>query len=303
MRRMPVRSAGRGLAAMIAAGFMVLLAGCDGVFDDPAEPAAAGGQLFASDTGARRDPIPFWGAIDCADDSRVGWFKEGGDPAPTATGAAQEDNAFRRLTVLDGDDYYGERCELGENDARVSPVVFYREGDRVTTFISIRLPDGFPLNAQSWQGPLQMKQVQPANNGGGTPVISLSAFDGQWSLWHSGPGFTDEDFQMWAVPARTGIWTRFAFDVAYSANPDRGSIQVWVDLNADGDFSDLDEVSPVFRTNTLKREIEGDANDGYVTGEPLPSHLRAGIYHDEVIPCPPPAGCAVDIDNVQVVHH
>jgi hypothetical protein len=37
-----------------------------------------------------------------------------------------------------------------------------------------------------------------------------------------------------------------------------------------------------------------------VTGQPNPDVLLLGLYHDPSIACPPPSGCSVDIDNVQV---
>jgi hypothetical protein len=106
---------------------------------------------------------------------------------------------------------------------------------------------------------------------------------------------------LWSVPARTNFWTRFAFDVRYSDHKKGGYIRVAVDLNGDGDFADPGELSPGFHTYTLKEEIPGGGADGIKAGQPIPSHLRAGIYHNSSIACPPPTGCPVDIDNVQVL--
>jgi hypothetical protein len=205
------------------------------------------------------------------------------------------------MSVQDGDDVYGERCELGANDRDQGPTVFYREGTRSATYISVRLPPSYPLSEYTWQNVMQMKQTQAADNGGGTPVLSLKAEDGEWLLFHSDPGPTEVDEPLWSTPARKGIWTRFAFDVVYSQDPSSGSVTVYADLNADGDFDDEGERSPAFETNTLKTETGGTNEDGIEEGEPIPSHLRAGIYHDPEVDCPGPRGCSVDIDNVQVL--
>jgi hypothetical protein len=258
------------------------------------------GALF-EDTAAAQNPLALWGAIDCEQRSRHTWVPQGGDPAPKANGDPQGDAAFRRLTVFDGDDFYGERCELGRNDHRYSPVAVYGEGDHLVTWISLRLPPNYPLQTPNWQGGVQFKQAQPADNGGGTPPLSLSAFGGRWILYHSAPGFTTVDRPVWSVPASPGRWTRFAIDVLYSANPALGRIEVLVDLNGDGDFYDDDERSGQLRLNALKRETRGSDDDGYSEGDPLVSHLRAGLYHDPVIGCPAPAGCSIEIDNVQIV--
>ena len=67
--------------------------------------------LIASDTGADPNANHFWGSSYCANDSRVQDITTGGDPHPTATGAPG--NCLRRMTVFDGDNSFGERCELG----------------------------------------------------------------------------------------------------------------------------------------------------------------------------------------------
>jgi hypothetical protein len=95
------------------------------------------------------------------------------------------------------------------------------------------------------------------------------------------------------------MWTRFAFDVVYSQNPEIGSIQVSVDLNGDGDFEDPNEHSPKMHAPTLATETE----PGYEIppGGSIPSHLRAGIYHNTKFSCPRPVGCSSNLDNLQVI--
>lgn len=255
--------------------------------------------VVASDTASASSPLGFWGSIDCATDSRHKQVTSGGDPAPTATGTPQGNSSFRSLTAFDGDDFWGERCELGMNDHRSSPVAFYREGQRRVTYASFRLPASYPLGTDKWQGVLQMKQSQPSDNGGGTPVLSLGAYDGKWMLFHSEPGPTSEDEVIWEAPAEKGIWNRVAIDAKYSQYADQGWIKIYIDLDGNGDFSGPNEQSETFRTNTLKYETGSDTSDGYSAGQSLPSHLRVGMYHNQSIPCA--TGCAVETDNIQVV--
>jgi hypothetical protein len=255
--------------------------------------------VFA-DTAGGDAPAESWGQVECESEDRVGRSEAGGDPSYRATGRAQGDDAFRRVTVLDDDDFFGERCELGQNDHDDGPTALYREGQRRATYLSLRLEKDFPLDVDAWQNVVQMKQAQPADGGGGTPVLSLKAFDGRWQLFHSDAGPTEVDVPIWSTPARTGFWTRFAFDVVYSSDPERGSVKVYADLNDDGDFGDWGEQSPTIVTNTLKYETEGDSDDGYEEGEPLTSHLRVGVYHDPAVECPD-SGCTLDVDNVQVL--
>ena len=144
---------------------------------------------------------------------------------------------------------------------------------------------------------MQMKQAQPSANGGGTPVIALEARQGKWMLTQSlSSGPSSDTRVLWSTPAQTGVWTRFMFDVVYSQDPAKGSIQLSVDLNGDNDYDDANERSPALKTYTLKRETSGGTNDGIAPGESIPGHLRVGPYHDPSLP-----GTYVDVDNVEVV--
>ena len=270
--------------------------------------AQSPGTTLASDTAAVADPLPFWGSIDCQVASRHQQITTGGDTHVKADGASQGNTSLRRLTVIDGDDYYGERCELGENnhdldgDPSPGPTVFYSEGVRRITYISLRVPTGLPLTLDRWQVVMQMKQTGPADNSGGTPVLAMHVYNGRWRLQRSdsvdASGSTSE---IWSAAAAAGVWTRFAFDVTYSKDPSVGTVKVYADLNNDGDFADSGETSGTIAGYTLKREIAGTTADGLAQGDSIPSHLRTGIYHDPFYSCPSPTGCFVDVDNVQVV--
>jgi Polysaccharide lyase len=255
--------------------------------------------VVASDTASNPDPIPFWGKIDCQDSSRESQQTSGGDSHVTATGTSQGNSAFRRATVFDGDNVWGERCELGNNwsqptgatPAGPGPTIFYREGERRVTYASLRLPNSTPMGS-SWRTVLQMKQVQPYNNPTPGPIIELQLRNNQWMLVNSWNG-------VWTAPAQTNTWTRFAFDITYSANPNIGTIKVYADLNGDGDFGDANEQSSVIHTATLEAETSTSSYSPYSVGQSIPDHLRAGIYQDPNYSCP--TGCSMDVDNVQVV--
>jgi hypothetical protein len=268
---------------------------------------------LSKDVGLSPDPEERWGKIDCESDSRVSEVASGGDPHPTATGDLQTDSAYRRLTVFDGDDVSGERCELGRNEHRYGSdggdgtFQLYREGQRRITYVSFRLPEGFHADHTSFQDVLQMKQSQPSDNGSCPPVLSLQVRTGEWWLQHAnspGPCGESESETLWKAPAKAGVWVRMALDVTYSRHSDEGKVKLYLDRNGDGDSLDSDEQSPTFTTHTLKYETpdsDGDDTDGLTAGESIPSHLRVGLYHDSSYDCPAPSGCSVNVDNVQVV--
>ena len=249
-------------------------------------------RVLASDVGLDPNPLPFWGRIECEDPSRHELIPTGGDLHPTARGTPQGNTSFRRVRVLDGDDFYGERCELGLNWAS-GPTAFYREGRRRITSLSLRAPPAL-VNTRDWQVVMQMKQAQPSANGGGSPALELQLLQGQWRLNRSGTnGLTVDSDKLWTWPARGGVWTRFRFDVNYSRSARKGKIRVIADVNGDGDYLDPTETRRKRKTFTLKRRPHHRGS--------VPSHLRAGIYHNPEIECPPPSGCQIDVDNVQVL--
>ena len=290
------------LAALLALAFVAASAPMNVSAKKHKDRHKRGGPvLIASDTGSDPNANHFWGRNYCASNQRVQQITTGGDTHLTGTGAPQGDAAFRRMTVLDGDDSFGERCELGW-DNRNGPTAFYRQRARRITELSIRLPSNFPINVNTWQAVMQMKQAAPANNSGGTPMLELDAWGGRWRLRQSlSVKDTSDSRELWSVPARLNFWTRFVFDIRYSDRKKRGYIRVGADLNGDGDISDPGELSRRFRTYTLKMETPGGSPDGIKAGRAIPSHLRAGIYHNDSIPCPAPTGCSVDIDNIQVL--
>ena len=267
---------------------------------DPATITASGCSLLKSDTADVADPERLWGSLSCETASRVQRLSGGGDTHLTAMGKSAGNDFFRRLTVLDGDDYYGERCELGKNEHRYGTedssgtFMTYNEGQHRITFFSIKLTSSLPLRTQNWQTIAQMKQAQPSANGGGSPILEVQLRNGKYYL-DSPTG------EYWSTDAQAGVWARMAMDVNYSQDPNRGSVTMYIDVNGDGDASDPGEQSPTIKTATLKPEtVGGDAADGVAPGESIPSHLRLGVYHDPTIPCV--AGCAVDVDNIEVVN-
>jgi hypothetical protein len=94
--------------------------------------------------------------------------------------------------------------------------------------VDIRLPSGFDVNADGWRVLLQMKQ-DSSQNWQEAPMIALHVLDGVWYLdrdWH----------KAWTAPARTGVWTHWAFDVNYSSDPNKGQITIHADLDGNGSF-------------------------------------------------------------------
>jgi Polysaccharide lyase/Divergent InlB B-repeat domain len=245
-------------------------------------PPPGGLSLLREDDASNPDPLPLWGEIAAQDPSRAQQFGSGGPSG----------GPYRRLTVLDGDNFYGERAELAHN-SRLNGLggpwgtfFLYGENERRLTQFQMRLPTDFPINANSWQVVMQMKQTGPAANSGGTPVLALEARQGAWVLTQSdSAGASSNTHVVWSTPATLGVWTPISLDVTYSPNPSVGKLQITV-----GGVQ-----SPTFTTYTQKYEIS-PGSTGLSAGDAIPSHLRMGLYHDTALP-----GTHIDFTDVQVL--
>jgi hypothetical protein len=238
--------------------------------------------VLRQDDASNPDPIPLWNEISAQASSRHQQFSTGG---PTG-------GPFRRMTVLDGDNYYGERAELAHN-ARLGGLgapwgtfFLYNQGDRRVTQFQMRLPTDYPINSPSWQVVMQMKQTGPSANSGGTPVLALEARSGRWVVTQSdSAGASSNTHELWSTPATLGVWTPISLDVTYSPDPAAGKLQITV-----GGVQ-----SPTFNTYTEKYEIS-PGSQGLLPGSAIPSHLRMGIYHHSALP-----GTHVDFTDVKVL--
>lgn len=238
-------------------------AGCD--TDQGQDPTVA---ILRCDDGTG-NPEDLWGNIECAADSRV-----------------TTQDGYRTITVLDGDDFYGERCELGRNDHRyglASPgdhsgtFMLYKEGEHKITSYDMCLSPTFPVSGGSWQVVMQMKQTQPHPDAGSTPIIALEVRSGHWLVANHGN-------DKWVGPVATpGACVHISFDVVYSVDASTGRLQATI----------AGTTSPLFTMQTLVPATVTDS--GIPAGSGIPGHLRLGIYHDTARP-----GSSLNVDNVRV---
>ena len=258
---------------------------------------AAGGRILRDDSADQPDPIPLWKQILAVSASRHQHLSVGGDTHVKADGSAQNNTAFRRLTVQDGDDFYGERAALGRNwwqDGDSGTFALFREGERRLIFWSMRFPANFPMTTMAWQQIIETKQAQPYDN------------DKHGTRNPDGTGVTIE-FQMYAERFRLftwwqerwsaaapalGQWIRFAADITFSQHPNVGKVTVYIDNDNDGDWLDADET---FTWNGATLAYATAAHNGLAAGESIPSFLEIGPYHNSVY-----GTTSLDIDNVQV---
>jgi hypothetical protein len=186
------------------------------------------------------------------------------------TPTAQGRYAYRS-TIQDGDDCDGERAEVGQGNplSESGEHRLFREGQDVWISWQMRLGPTFPLDAQTWQSVVQLKQLGSL----GTPVVNVDAAFGQWRLnVADGNGVSDGGRTLWAGPATRETWAKFTLHVRFSPDPARGFIELYGDL-ADG--LGLRPLLVRTPTWTMKRDPQ--------TGEAVRSHVRLGIYRNPEI--------------------
>lgn len=282
----------------------------------PATLTAPACRVTSSDTSVG-DPARVWGRLDCAAPTRHRKLRTAVDRHLTARGTPQRDRVHRRLLTLDSDDHAGQRCELGRNEHRYGEhggdgtFQLYREGQRRITFVSYRLLRATSIRIRGFQLVMQMKQTQPADNGGYSPMLSLGIENHHLVLRGqstAGSGEFARNTLLWQTRVRTGVWTRVALDVTYSRHAEVGRVKIFVDRNGDGDAGDRGERSRTFKRPTLKYEIADPLGaafdrDGLSSGVSIPSHLRIGLYQNSDVDCSSRGRdqCAIGVDNVQVV--
>lgn len=197
-----------------------------------------------------------WANYSCQDGSRVQEVT-----SPTAEGQ----RAYR-IELRDGDNSYGERCELGMGNPTRNGFPLFQAGDERWISFQVYLPDDYPIDARSWNVFYQQKQLGSM----GTPVISMEVQRGRFILMNANNnGVSGDTVEKWSGPATRNRWIRFTVHTKFSPDPTVGSIELYGDLDGQG----MKLLMPEIHTWTMKQ-------DG---GIPVPVHARIGMYRDPSI--------------------
>jgi len=198
-----------------------------------------------------------WASSSCETSSRVSRVI-----SPTSQGL----NAYR-LELRDGDDSYGERCELGQANPPRSGFPLFEEGEERWIAFQVRLPDDYPVETSRWNVFHQLKQI----GGMGTPALSMEVRDGKFHLMNSSNnGESCCTTTRWSGPAERHRWVKFNLHVKFSPNPAVGFVELYGDLDGSGQKLLMQKTN----THTMKRDGSGDA---------VPSHSRIGMYRDSSV--------------------
>jgi hypothetical protein len=209
-------------------------------------------------SGAERPLGQDWASYSCADPSRV---------QQVDSPVAQGKHAWQ-LEVRDGDNSWGERCEIGMGNPSKSGFPLFNEGDERWISFQVYLPDDYPINTPDWNVMFQIHQ----QGDGGCPPVALHVENGQYKLFNSARNtYVLQTTQMWSAPAQLDHWAKFTIHIMNSTDDSKGFVEMFGDLDGTGVKRLMDKTY----THTMTK----DAN-----GQPMVNHARVGIYRNPAIP-------------------
>jgi hypothetical protein len=271
---------------------------------DPApEPEPLPGEVRWT-AGAERPTFDEWAKDSCESSDRHSQVT-----SPLAVGL----RAYR-IEVRDGDDSYGERCELAQGNASSSDIervgghrVLYHRGDDLWLAFQVLIPedfafapDGAPVGIKNDGGLItQEKQLGSC----GVPALGIVATRDAFHVRNSygaACSSTNRMRSLFTFPMVKGKWLKVLRHVRFDTDTD-GFMETWVDLDGDA-VTDLQPVAPNTGLSGDPYRIEGDRiythTQKYPTDHPTAcpaddvcSHQRIGIYRDP------------DVTGTSVVYH
>jgi hypothetical protein len=236
-----------------------------------------------------------WVSYSCQDRSR---FSQVTSPV------AQGERAYR-IEVRDGDDSYGERCELDNGNTSASRLhedLLFHRGQEVWIAFQTYLPpdfsfaeDGAPVSFPGDGGLLmQLKQLGSC----GTPALGIVTGKGQFAMRNSAGNSCESGSMksLWSVPMVLGRWVRWLVHAKFETDPEVGFTATWYDPDGLG-------LRPIVPRLDLGKPVEGNRIYTHTqkspTDHPNPacpegddcSHARIGIYRDP------------DVSGTSVIYH
>lgn len=198
-----------------------------------------------------------WASYSCQSSSRF---------SRVASPRAQRVRAYR-LEVRDGDNSWGERCELGQGNPRKAGFPLFEQGEERWISYQVYLSHTFPIATTRWNVIHQLKQLGSM----GTPALSMEVRDGRFYLMNSSTnGVSCCTRSKWVGRAVRNRWIKFSLRVRFSPYPRVGFVELYGDLDGRGRRL----LMPRIYTHTMKRDSSGRG---------VPSHSRIGIYRDPAI--------------------
>jgi Polysaccharide lyase len=210
---------------------------------------------------AERPEIQEWANHSCQSGDRVHEVN-----SPVAQGRRSY-----RIDVKDGDDSYGERCELGQANPTRAGFPLFHEGDERWIGYQMYLPADMDTNPgrdpHNWTVIMQFKQLGSL----GTPAVSMDFQENRFILMNSDTNHESSGCNWWwEHPVVKGRWIKFLYHIKFSPDKSVGWLELYADLDGNGLKQELGR-TPMW---TMKVDNNGHTVD---------SHARIGLYRDPEI--------------------
>ncbi|UJA19991.1 hypothetical protein HJD18_07040 [Thermoleophilia bacterium SCSIO 60948] len=260
-------------------------AGDNFAIDQPAEPQNTGaipgtGAIIAEDLASQNPLLALWYKINPGITDRVQTFSSGGDTHELVGGGTN--TSYREVSIEDGDRATGdstsrERVHVGARGTALQRTFHkFREGEEVILYNSFRLQDEAPdfpdPNGRGAYSKTQMWQIIHDQSCGESPRIHMYEYANKVALVTSEMGVGETT--LWSAPVERGEWYRMAVKLKMSTDPGQGLVEVWGDMDQDGE---LEQLSDTITTNTLHGGACGDSADlffgRYQNSSIGPSHI------------------------------
>lgn len=240
-----VRSARTGLVALLSL-LAFMLGGA----------ASASASVLWS-AGAEQPLLEEWANFSCQDAGRIARVE-----SPASAG-----RYAYRVNLNDGDDSYGERCEMAMGSPTRAGFPVFRQGEESWVAYQVLIPANWPGEGWKYNEITQFKQVNDLC----APALSLHVEQGQLLLFQSADnrGSCGGD-SIWSAPMSYGRWIELLYHVKWSSDPSVGFVELFGDLDGSG----LQLLMPRRSTFTMKMDSAGRTE---------PVGARLGIYRDRSI--------------------
>ena len=260
---------------------------------EPQTPKPSSGVRFRA--GAFRAWPAEWADVSCASDDRISRVKE-----PAAKG-----RLAYRVRLQEGDESYGERCELGMANTSATNIdrvggerVLFHNGTESWIAQQIMLdPDIYAFCGEEcpfeYDGGLvqQLKQTGSC----GTPVngiVTRNLPGVGVVLEHRNSAENDcgnaSMDSLWRVPIDRGAWVRILQHVRWSTDPNTGYVATWINGRAvepslDGTSKPVTRRGDEIRIHTWTLK-DGPGVDRLLQCRSHPcAHLRNGVYRNATV--------------------
>jgi hypothetical protein len=228
--------------------------------------------------GAERPTFDEWAAYSCETVDRVS----------QVTSPKYEGNAAYRIEVRDGDDSFGERCELSQGNTSASNIrrvggekVLFHFNETYWIQFFYMMPNDYPFCGTECSLDhdggliLQLKQLGSC----GTPALGLVATRDRMMIRNSDGNFCENAtmHSLQGFPTELGKWVGVRLHVKFHTDPNVGFIEMYK-LDTSGMGRGWEQVGGRVNTHTMKSPTDHPAGS---CDEPTPcSHSRIGIYRD-----------------------